>query len=206
MKTCNRCQENIDSNQLVCPYCGDELPVSVSETNTISRDVFSANDKPIIVLKGKTVLIWALLSLTVLTTYVCISVLILPSIRFSDYGSPFFYMGWICLFCQLYFLRSLNSKKICFYNDRVEVTPYLLSDLIIYYNKMRVNVHGNFRVTISKTYNTSFSSPISLFRDNFLETFGFSLRSFYLYDHKQINEVMTILKKNASEYNIKPLS
>lgn len=34
MKTCNRCQENIDSGQIACPYCGGELNVAENHAET----------------------------------------------------------------------------------------------------------------------------------------------------------------------------
>lgn len=200
MKTCNRCLANIDSTIMVCPYCGNETTVIESENESIGKNFISANERPLIVLRGKLCLLLTLILVVTVCTVLFVHYMII------HYGSWSFYFGWLWFFCLPYFLRSLNSKLICFYNDRVEVTPYLLSDLIIYYSNMRVNVHGNYRVTISKMYITSCSSPIRWFRDNFLETFGFSLQNFYLYEQRQIKEVMTILKKNASEYNIKRLS
>lgn len=40
MKTCNRCQEDIDSGQIACPYCGSELNVAEidGETETIKSN------------------------------------------------------------------------------------------------------------------------------------------------------------------------
>lgn len=34
MKTCNRCQEDIDSDQIACPYCGCELNVAKNDGET----------------------------------------------------------------------------------------------------------------------------------------------------------------------------
>ena len=161
---------------------------------------------PIVVLKGNIKVILTLLLVLILNTLTCIFFIIMPAIQYSNYKSPFFYLAWICILGLPYFLRSFNSKQISFYNDRVEVYPYLLNSFTIYYNNMRVNVHGNYRVTFSKAYKTTLDTPLRLFRDKFLLTVAFSLRNFLLYDKYQINVVMDILKNKSSEYIIKPLS
>jgi len=163
-------------------------------------------DEPIVVLKGKTKLILTLLLVLLLNTLICIFVFIMPAIQYSEYSSPLFYLALIWICGLPYFLRSFNSKQIHFYNDRVEVYPYLLSCFTIYYNDMRVNVHGNFRVTFSKAYKTTLVTPFRLFRDKFLLTVAISLRNFLLYDKNQIDAVMDILKNKSSEYITKPLS
>ena len=176
--------------------------------------------KPLIVLKPKFFVYWLGILMIICVTLFYIVGVIIPVLMTGDYAAvwpvsdkrigvktSFFFMAWGWIICIPYFIPIFNRKKICFYNDRVEVHPYLFKKIIIIsFSNMRVNVYGNYRLTISKLSKITISRPLQYLNNKFIESITFSQRKANMYDHELIKEAMNIIKERASEYNIKPIS
>ncbi len=178
------------------------------------------NEEPLVVLKPKSLHYWALFFLVILTTIFFIAGTIIPVLMTGDYAAIwpasdkrigrkicFFYMAWGWIISIPYFIPIFNRRKICFYNDRLEIYPYLFNKkIIINYNNMRVNVHGNYRITITKIYKFNINKPLQYINDKFVESITFSQLKSNAYDYNLINKAIGIIKERAHEYNIKPTS
>jgi len=176
-------------------------------------------EKPLVILKPNFLLYWVALLFVLYVTLFFIIAVIIPVIMTGDYASVwpasdkrtgvkimFFYMAWVWILGIPYFIPIFNRKKICFYQDRVEVDPYLYRKTIIKYSAMKVDVYGDYRFTISRNLTEPVNKPFQYLRFKFIESITFSQRKPNMYNHGHIIKVLTILKERVSDYNVKPLS
>lgn len=200
----------------------EKAPAGASSLENPSEEgVFRGmeTERALVVLSSNRMWHWIGFLFVIAVTLFYIICVILPVLMTGDYASvwpasdkrigvkaSFFYMGWGWIIGLPYFMRGLNWKKITFFNNRVEVVPWFMKTFVIYYTDMRVDVHGDYRAAISKTYKFNLRTPIKLFKSKFIEAIGISLRKNKHYDHAQIRKVMEVVQKSASEFNVKSIS
>lgn len=176
--------------------------------------ISSTIEKPLVILKrSRKKFMFGLVTLVIITMY-CLFGIILPVLLTGDYNAMWlasdkrvgrnitlFYLSLLCLLLLPVFVPSFKAGNIIFYNDRMEIKPFLgMKKKIIPYKKMHISFYMDGRMTITLQSIPSWVHPIRRYYIQYWDGLSIVLSSRCLDNYADVPRALQILKENAFEF------
>lgn len=169
-------------------------------------------EKPIVILKPKRSLCIIGIFISVLLVPFFLFGVILPVIQTGDFASVWpvtdkrvgfktilFLMGWLYLLLLPLTVTAFKVGDCYFYEDRMEVIPFLGWNKVIYFYKgMFVNIHINVRLVIFDRMLPPWTHPIQRYKAQYWDGFALGIIPTGLNNPEDVQKVLQILLKKAS--------